>query len=110
MALASKSGFNPALYMCNITRTVPSDAAQAQLEDIFMAAGKPLPAQDPQKTAPEHCSYCVSSSPADLPHSIAVLVKRNLPPIKTQFAALSLAFHYLAQGPPLGGRAPPHFV
>ena len=92
-------------YICSPSGHAPSVDATAQLEALFAAAGKDLP----QETAEApHCESCVTSVAAILPVGIA----RKTTPF-ARFAdshpRLSLGFHYAAQGPPLGGRAPPLF-
>jgi len=110
MAFSHQSGFNPSLYMCNITRTPNSEAAKAQLADIFAAAGKVLPNDESPDLTPEHCSHCVAPSLMAVPTPLFTANMRVVPPVKTVFTPASFGFNYHPQGPPLGGRAPPHFV
>jgi len=93
-------------YMCSPSGHTPSAEAISQLESLFAAAGKTLP----KETGPsEHCEKCLMPSLAALPFNAALCTTRKLA-IAIDFTPLPAGFHYSAQGPPVGGRAPPLFV
>jgi len=93
-------------YMCNPSGQAPAAAEIAQLKALFAAAGKTMPAD---MAASDHCSKCVTSTAATLTaQSVEPLKFYVTKPVKQR--PLSTGFQYHAQGPPLGGRAPPTFL
>ncbi|WP_427452805.1 hypothetical protein [Litorimonas sp. WD9-15] len=93
-------------YICNPGGQPPSAETIAQIRDLFAAAGKTLP-EDVDAT--EHCADCVMPGLATLPAPVA---PQNLTwaDAENPNSPCPTALFYDAQGPPLGGRAPPTFT
>ena len=81
------------------------DEAEAALREILIASGKIDPVSSDHVA---HCDNCVISGfalSAPLATSLEQAVYISPP---SQVAYSRQAFYYYAQGPPIGGRAPPH--
>lgn len=107
---SGKGGFDAASYLCNVTGSGITAEAEDHLRDIFRLAGKDLPGDNDTSNSQDHCQNCLGSFAA---HFGPAFIYQPTPRTSYRaggFQTQAAGFHYQAQGPPLGGRAPPHFI
>ena len=106
MALGPSHGFDVSSLYCASPELQRSPEVTAALRELALLTGLEQPAEEPGS---EHCPLCV------LVHGAPLQVQPLLaPPVFTAQHARPVlfepAFHTLAQGPPLGSRAPPAHI
>jgi len=93
-------------YICNPSGQTLVAAEITQLKALFEAAGKPVPDNTPPS---EHCEKCLTSLIAAL-EPLVSFEPQSYETARVNYRTSYKGFQYLAQGPPLGGRAPPSFL
>jgi len=105
-AKATEFGFNAAPYLCNLEGRAPSLEAKAQIKQLLKLAGKDTPSDD-LPVSSSHCSLCIIPSLAVL-ESGSIAAQVSFIYVRSAIFPKDLPEIYvLAQGPPLGPRAPP---
>lgn len=106
LSLVRGTDFNISAYLCNISDQGPSLETSRAMTALLKSLGKDVPNQDENNKPAQHCPDCILFELALIP---PVSSLRNT--VWTQIDSVSyfqtIAFIFQAQGPPLGGRAPP---
>ena len=92
--------------ICNPSGQTPSAAEIKDIKALYAAAGKTLP-KDVMPAG--HCEKCLTPALAILSNNKAAGEVIHFV-ASYHFSPLSIRLYYSPQGPPLGGRAPPHIV
>ena len=103
----STSQIDTSNYLCLPSGQPQSIEAKAHLIEFLTTIGE-LEEPDPASSG-DHCSNCILIGTA-LPTKPFRHVSDETYIIKTLFPSYSVTFSYFPTGPPLGGRAPPHFL
>ncbi len=103
-AAADDAGLNVSAYICNPSERAVSGDARAAMESLLIELGEIEP--KPDVDAGSHCDNCIIG--------LAALTRRAKLPASVLYEItqhrridITAGFFYQAQGPPLGGRAPP---
>lgn len=117
LSLVRGADFNVSAYLCNISDQGPSLETRRAMTTLLKSLGKDVPSLtengakngDENNKSAQHCPDCILFELALIP---PVSSLRNS--VWTQIDSVSyfqtIAFIFQAQGPPLGGRAPPSFI
>jgi len=106
----SKDGFDATSYLCNVTGGAVTTETENHLRDIFRLAGKDLPGDNDTSGSQDHCQNCLVTFAAHFNPAFVYQAALRIAYRAESFQIQTAGFHYQAQGPPLGGRAPPPFT
>jgi len=107
LQLGNTAGFSTdhaSALFCNPSGQTVAASDLAQIESLFIAAGKTPPNNEQN----DHCETCLTTTFSNLvilTSDVEIAEYAREP----HFAALSIGYYYKSQGPPLGGPAPPLF-
>lgn len=103
IGLGPSHGFDVTRLYCASPELQRSSEVTAALQELAVLVGLEPPADEAE---PDHCPLCILAHGAPL-QGQPLLVLPAIITLRTQPVLFEPAFHALAQGPPLGSRAPP---
>lgn len=110
MAAVSGHEFDYSQLLCNETQADPSPEVKAALAEMAALLEAVSPDETEHDTVPSgHCDNCLTPPLAIETSRSQIGEPSHFIQRPLFFSAYKETFSYRAQGPPLGGRAPPHF-